>query len=177
MNIVVGVSGGIAAYKTCAAVSRLVGAGHAVRVTMTHWATKFVGPDTFRSLTGQYVATRLFDPRCPWSNEHIGLADWADRLVIAPATADILGKLAHGVTDDIVTCAVYATKAPVTLAPAMNDNMFAHPIVQRNIEILKEIGYRIVDPGTGRLACGREGKGRMAEAEEIVAAVLNETED
>ena len=171
MNIVVGVTGGIAAYKTAHLVSKLCQSDHAVRVIMTRSATKFVGPDTFRSLSGQYVATQLFDSHAPWTNEHIALADWADLIVIAPATADILGKLAHGITDDIVTCTTYATAAPVVLAPAMNTRMWTHPIVQENTEKLKSIGYTVIEPGTGRLACGHEGQGRMAEPEEIFEVV------
>ncbi len=171
MKLVVGVTGGIAAYKAADLVSKLCRKGHEVRVMMTRRAVKCVGPDTFRSLTGQYVSTRLFDPRCPWSNEHISLADWAEMIVIAPATADIIGKLAHGITDCLVTCTIYAATVPVVLAPAMNTAMWNHPVVQENTAKLRTIGYTVIEPGTGRLACGHEGKGRMAEPQEIFKIV------
>ncbi len=171
MKIAVGVTGGIAAFKTATVVSSLVKSGHDVRVMMTESALQFVGEVTFRSLSGNPVVTRMFDPHSPYTWEHISLAQWADVVLVAPATANCLGKLASGLTDDIITCTIYACDCPVVLCPAMNTRMWEHPVVQDNARRLRELGYHQVGPAEGRMACGTVGAGRMSEPEEIVEAV------
>jgi phosphopantothenoylcysteine decarboxylase/phosphopantothenate--cysteine ligase len=176
----VGVSGGIAAYKAAELVRALQRQALEVHVVMTAAAGKFVQPLTFAALTGHKVVTSLWDE---WESgdastgqsgiEHIGEAQWADALVVAPATANILAKFAHGIADDFLTTLYLATTAPVLVAPAMNVNMWEHPATQANLELLRERGVRIVEPGTGELACGMVGAGRMAEPEAIADAVLS----
>jgi len=178
MRITVGVSGGIAAYKAAELVRTLQRQGLEVHVVMTEAATKFVQPLTFAALTGHKVITGLWDESgtaegaYDSSIEHIGEAQWADALVVAPATANILAKFAHGIADDFLTTLYLATTAPVLVAPAMNVNMWEHPATKANLEILRQRGVRVVDPGTGELACGMVGAGRMAEPESIADAVL-----
>ena len=180
MRVTVGVSGGIAAYKAAELVRALQRQALEVHVVMTAAACKFVQPLTFASLTGHKVITSLWDDltdgsgEAPEQNgiEHIGEAQWADALVVAPATANILAKFAHGIADDFLTTMYLATTAPVLVAPAMNVNMWNHPATQANLETLRQRGVRVVEPGMGDLACGMVGVGRMAEPDAIADAVL-----
>ena len=170
-EIVVGISGGIAAYKTADLVSRIVQAGAAVTVVMTEAATRFVGPLTFQTLSGRPVYTGLWDSPEGFRSEHVALADRADLVVVAPATADCLGKLAHGIADDLLSTFLLAIDVPLLVAPAMNARMWAHPAVAANLETLRSRGVRIIGPDEGRLACGAVGKGRMAEPPVILAEI------
>ncbi|MED4581796.1 bifunctional phosphopantothenoylcysteine decarboxylase/phosphopantothenate--cysteine ligase CoaBC [Brevibacillus choshinensis] len=172
-RIVLGVSGGIAAYKAAALTSKLTQAGAIVNVVMTNNALQFVQPATFQALSHQPVHTNTFQEPDPHVISHIDLADKADLVLVAPATANIIGKMANGIADDMLTTTLLATKAPVMVAPAMNVNMYDHPAVRANMERLAEYGYRFVEPGVGLLACGWIGKGRLAEPEEIVEAVAS----
>jgi phosphopantothenoylcysteine decarboxylase/phosphopantothenate--cysteine ligase len=169
-KIVVGVTGGIAAYKAAALVSRLTQRGADVRVIMTESAVKFVAPLTFQTLSRNPVYTDIFDERDPAVVSHIDLADHADLFIVAPATANIIAKMAHGLADDMLSTTLLATTAPILVAPAMNVHMYAHPAVQANLRLLAERGVRFVEPGTGQLACGYVGKGRLAEPETIADA-------
>jgi phosphopantothenoylcysteine decarboxylase/phosphopantothenate--cysteine ligase len=162
-NIVLGVSGGIAAYKACELTSRLKKTNANVDVIMTKSAAEFVTPLTFQSLSLNQVVTDMFDKPKHWEIEHISLAKKADIFVIAPATANVIGKLANGIADDMLTTTAMATKAIKLIAPAMNTNMYENSVVQRNMQALKEMGYHFIEPGEGRLACGDVGKGKMAE--------------
>ncbi|MGL4912904.1 MAG: bifunctional phosphopantothenoylcysteine decarboxylase/phosphopantothenate--cysteine ligase CoaBC [Romboutsia sp.] len=170
-TVVIGVSGGIAVYKTLDVISRLRKLGVNVNVIMTKSATKFVTPLSFQSLSQNYVVCDMFEDPKTWDVEHISLAKRADVFLIAPATANVIGKMAHGIADDMLTTTVMATKGKVLIAPAMNTNMYENPIVQRNISILKELGYNFVEPESGRLACGDTGKGKLATPETIVEEV------
>ena len=170
-RIVLGVSGGIAAYKAAALTSKLTQAGATVHVIMTKHVVEFVQPLTFQALSHQPVHTDVFAEPDPHVISHIELADRADLILVAPATANVIAKMAHGLADDMLTTTVLATKAPVLVAPAMNVNMYDHPATQANMRQLAEYGYRFIEPGEGLLACGWVGKGRLAEPEEIVAAV------
>ena len=170
-TIAVGVTGGIAAYKAAELVRLLVKDGAFVRVIMTKNAQEFITPLTLQTLSGNPVATETFNLTQESEIGHIRLADTADLIVIAPASADVIGKLAHGIADDLLTTVLLATMAPVLVAPAMNVHMYAHPAVQENIRILGQRGYRFVEPGEGFLACGYEGKGRLADPEDIVEEV------
>jgi len=169
--IVLGVTGGIGAYKAVEVCRGLQKRGHDVVAVMTRSATRFVGPVTFEAITRHPVVTSQWTPGANADIEHIALADSADLLLVAPCTANVIGKFANGIADDFLTSLYLATKAPVLLAPAMNTNMLAHPAVQRNLETLSMRGVRFVEPGEGYLACGWIGKGRLAEPDEIVAAV------
>ncbi len=173
-NILVGVTGGIAAYKAAELVSLLGKQGHAVRCVMTQAAQQFITPLTLQTLSGNPVYTDGFSltENPEWQVEHIGLARWADCMLIVPATADFIGKVAHGLADDLLSTCVMATTAPVFFAPAMNDQMYANALVQRNIQILRDAGYRFVEPVEGHLACGASGKGKMASPQ-VIAAVLD----
>ncbi|MDA8234093.1 MAG: bifunctional phosphopantothenoylcysteine decarboxylase/phosphopantothenate--cysteine ligase CoaBC [Clostridia bacterium] len=178
--IVVGVSGGIAAYKAAEVVSRLVKLGAEVHVIMTESAQKFIAPLTFQTLSRQRVVTCMWDEPKEWEVQHVALADKADAFLIAPATANIIGKIANGIADDMLSTTVMATSAPVIMAPAMNVHMYANPVVQDNIGKLARLGVHFVEPGVGLLACGYSGKGRLAEVEEIinkVVAVVNSCQD
>lgn len=170
-RIVLGVCGGIAAYKAAALTSKLTQAGAQVHVILTENAMNFVQPVTFQALSHQPVYTDTFSEPDPHVISHIDLADKADLVLIAPATANVIGKIANGIADDMLTTTLLATKAPVMIAPAMNVNMYEHPAVAANMEKLASFGYRFVEPGVGLLACGWVGKGRLAEPEEIVEAV------
>ena len=170
-RILHGVTGSIAAYKAADLVSRLTQRGHEVHVVMTRAATELVKPRTFSALSRTPVHTDLWDPAENRLTEHISLAELPEIVVVAPATANTIGKAANGIADEILTTTLLAVTVPVLIAPAMNVHMYEHPIVQRNIGILKDIGYRFVEPGEGYLACGDTGKGRMAEPEEIVTAI------
>ena len=165
------VCGGIAAYKVCEVVSKLVQRGAGVTVAMTRSSKKFVGPTTFQALTGRRVLTNLWSAADPDDVQHIALTAAADLMLIAPATANIIGKIAAGIADDVVTTLVISAASPVVLAPAMNDRMWANPIVQQNVAALKQHGYSIVGPGEGWLACRSIGPGRMAEAAEILETI------
>jgi len=169
--VAVGVCGGIGAYKAVEVVRGLQKRGHDVVAVMTRAATKFVGPLTFEAITKRPVALDQFAQGTNVEIEHIALASSIDLLVVAPATADIIGKFANGIADDFLSTMYLATKAPVLMAPSMNVNMFAHPAVRRNLETLTAHGVRFVEPGEGYLACGWIGKGRLAEPDEIVSAV------
>jgi phosphopantothenoylcysteine decarboxylase / phosphopantothenate---cysteine ligase len=171
-KIVLGVSGGIASYKACELVSRLKKLDAEVHVIMTDSAAKFVTPLTFQSLTLNQVSVDMFEAPKYWEIEHISLAKLADVFVIAPATANIIGKLANGIADDMLSTTAMATKAQVILAPAMNTNMYDNPVVQRNIKLLKELGYGFIEPEEGRLACGDVGKGKMADPAVIERAII-----
>jgi phosphopantothenoylcysteine decarboxylase/phosphopantothenate--cysteine ligase len=170
-TVVLGVTGGIAAYKAADLASRLVQAGMIVKTVMTYSATEFVTPLTFRSLTGQPVVTEMFDLESEYNVEHVALAEAADVVVIAPATANIIAKIACGIADDSLTCTVLATEATVIIAPSMNDNMYKNTVTQENIEKLKKRGFVIVEPEYGRLASGKIGQGRLAEISKIIEAV------
>jgi phosphopantothenoylcysteine decarboxylase/phosphopantothenate--cysteine ligase len=167
-----GVTGGIGAYKAVEVCRGLQKSGHDVVVTMTRSATRFVGPLTFEAITRHPVLTSQWEPGANAEIEHIALADRLDLLLVAPCTANVLGKFAHGIADDFLTSLYLATKAPVLLAPAMNSNMLAHPAVQTNLQTLADRGVSVVEPGDGYLACGWIGRGRLAEPSEIVAAAL-----
>ncbi|RKN86628.1 bifunctional phosphopantothenoylcysteine decarboxylase/phosphopantothenate--cysteine ligase CoaBC [Paenibacillus ginsengarvi] len=170
-TIVLGVTGGIACYKAAALCSKLTQAGADVRVIMTVSATKFVAPLTFQTLSRHDVAIDTFDEKDASVVSHINLADSADLVVIAPATANIIAKLAHGIADDMLSTTLLATEAPIFIAPAMNVHMYAHPAVADNMRLLRERGVQFIEPGVGQLACGYVGKGRLAEPEEIAAEI------
>lgn len=167
-KILLGITGSIAAYKACEAISLFRKKGFSVKCAMTPNAAHFVTPLVLETLTGEKVADSMF--RLPDNREpfHISLAEWADIVVIAPATADIIGKVAAGIWDDILACTICATTSPVLFAPAMNDKMYANPIVQDKIAYLKSKGYLFVGPVEGHLACGRTGIGHLAPVEDIV---------
>ena len=165
------VTGGIAAYKSCFLARLLVQAGFSVKVAMTEAATRFVTPMTFQVLTGHPVATDLWGERQSDALDHVEYARWADLVVVAPATADIMAKAAHGIADEIVSTMLLAFPGPVLMAPAMNDNMWRHPASVANREILAARGVHSVGPGSGWLACGTVDEGRMSEPEEILTAV------
>ncbi len=166
-KILLGVTGGIAAYKAVELASNLTKAGAAVKVIMTDSAREFVSPLTFRSITGQSVTIRLFNSEAPI--EHISLAEWCDLLVVAPATANIIGKIASGIADDLLSTTIMACTSPVLVVPAMNSNMWDNPIVQENLNHICRNDYLIMPPDMGRLACGYEGKGRFPEVTEIAS--------
>lgn len=171
-TVVIGVSGGIAVYKVCDVVSRLKKLNANVHVIMTKSATEFVTPLTFQSLSQNYVVKDMFEEPKTWDVEHISLAKKADVFLIAPATANVIGKVANGICDDMLTTTVMATTGKILIAPAMNTNMYKNPILQRNINTLKELDYNFVDPESGRLACGDIGEGKLASPEVIVDAVI-----
>jgi phosphopantothenoylcysteine decarboxylase/phosphopantothenate--cysteine ligase len=168
--VALGVTGGIGAYKAVEVARGLQKRGHDVAAIMTATATKFVGPVTFEAITRRAVITDQFEPGANSDIEHIALASTIDLLLVAPATANILGKFANGIADDFLSTLFIATRAPVLVAPAMNTQMFAHDAVRANLDTLTRRGVRFVEPGEGYLACGWIGKGRLAEPDEIVAA-------
>ncbi|QAV26427.1 bifunctional phosphopantothenoylcysteine decarboxylase/phosphopantothenate--cysteine ligase CoaBC [Neobacillus thermocopriae] len=167
-NILLCVTGGIAVYKAAALTSKLVQAGANVKVVMTEAACQFVTPLTFQALSKNEVYIDTFDEKKPHVIAHIDLADWAHVVLVAPATANTIAKLAHGLADNMVTTILLATKAPVWIAPAMNVHMYEHPAVQQNMRTLQSFGYRFIEPAEGMLACGYVGKGRLEEPETIV---------
>lgn len=169
------VCGGIAAYKAADLVRRLREAGATVQVAMTENAQRFVGAQTFQALSGLPVRTSLWDAAAEQAMGHLELARWADAVVIAPATANTLARLAHGFADDLVTTLCLATTAPITVAPAMNHRMWLHPATQANVALLRERGVRFVGPADGPLAEGESGPGRMSEPLDIVAALSGAT--
>jgi phosphopantothenoylcysteine decarboxylase / phosphopantothenate---cysteine ligase len=179
MRVAVGVAGGIAAYKAAELVRVLQERDFDVQVVMTRAAREFVTPLTFAALSGHKVITEMFgepgaEPNLESAIEHIAVAQAIDALVIAPATANVLAKIAHGEADDFLTTLCLATKAPIVLAPAMNVNMWENPATQENLKTLRERGFRIVEPGEGYLACGMTGHGRLAEVEDIARAVFDD---
>jgi phosphopantothenoylcysteine decarboxylase/phosphopantothenate--cysteine ligase len=170
-ELVIGVTGGIAAYKSAMLVSKLVQAGAGVTVVMTTAAERFVGRATFAALAGRPVATEVFDERANPLGAHIELAERADLLCVAPATANFLAKAAHGLADDLLSTLYLAFDGPVLLAPAMNSTMWASRAVQRNVQTLRNDGVVLVDPEDGWLSCRTKGPGRMAEPERILTAI------
>lgn len=170
-EVLLGVSGGIAAYKAADLTSKLVQAGARVTVVLTPAATKFIGATTFEALTGRRVLVGMFDSQEHFIGEHIGLARRADAFVIAPATADMLAKLAHGQADDLVSTLGLSVTCPRLVAPAMNNEMWTKPPVQRNVDQLRHDGWEIIDPASGWLSCGSIGPGRMAEPVDILARI------
>lgn len=170
-KILVGITGGIAAYKAADLVSRLRKQGAIVYVAMTKGATEFIAPLTLRTLSGNPVYIEMFEEPKVWNVEHISLAENVDLAVVAPATANILAKMAAGIADDFLSTVLLATKAPIFVAPAMNHNMFHHPATQENLQVLKERSVEIIGPGTGFQACGTPGDGRMSEPQEIIEAL------
>jgi len=172
LNILLGVTGGIAAYKAVDLAGKLTTAGANVRTAMTASACQLVGPKSFEAVTGSPVFTSLWSDPQGHQMSHIALADWAQIVVIAPATANIIAKAANGICDDLlstVLCTCWAT--PTLFAPAMNTRMWENPATQRNVQTLRATGIRMVGPASGRLACGTEGVGRMAEPQDILAAI------
>lgn len=173
-EIILGVTGSIAAYKSVDLVSRLKEKGVKVTVVMTAEATRFITPLSLETISQNKVYTSLFSEHREWNPAHISLSGKADLILIAPATANIIGKLSSGLADDILTTTVMAAKVPVIIAPAMNANMFDNPILQENLERLKKgLGYRVVEPEYGLLACGERGKGRLANTDTILKAMEN----
>ncbi|MBN1958914.1 MAG: bifunctional phosphopantothenoylcysteine decarboxylase/phosphopantothenate--cysteine ligase CoaBC, partial [Desulfuromonadales bacterium] len=170
-TIILGVSGGIAAYKAVELLRLMTKAGADVHVIMTRNAQEFVTPLTFQTLSGNPVNTELFNLYQEQEIGHISLADRADLFVLAPATANLVGKIAQGLADDLLTTSVMATKAPVLIVPAMNTNMYENPIYRRNEKYLAEHGYQVMEPASGFLACGWEGKGKLPDPEVIMTAV------
>lgn len=173
-HIIVGVSAGIAAYKAIEVVSRLRKAGAEVKVVMTEHATHIATPLTFGEISGHPVAIDMWEEIHNWNVEHIALATWADAYLVVPATANIIGKINAGIADDMLTTTIMATPAPKFLCPAMNSEMYKNPIVQRNLEDLRLLGYHIMEPTSGWLACGVTGVGRLPEPEAIVEWLTNE---
>jgi len=170
-HVFLGVTGSIAAYKAAELCSRLRGRGHEITVALTENAQRFVGAATFQALSGRQVLTDLFVETDRYNPLHVSISEWADLIVIAPATAATIGKLAAGILDDVITCVTFASRAPVLIAPAMNDLMYAHPVVAENIEKLRNVGYEFAEPEEGRLASGKIGKGRLARIETILERV------
>jgi len=179
-TVVLGVCGGIAAFRACDLASKLRQAGVEVTVVMTAAAQQFVTPLTFQSLTHRPVITSLFEPAEEWEIEHISVAQKASLAVIAPATANIIGKIAAGIADDFLTTFVLATRAPILVCPAMNCDMYANPVVQQNLDRLKKRGFHIVEPEEGMLACGDVGRGRLASVDTIferIHSILSAPQD
>lgn len=170
-KVLVGVSGGIAAYKACDLVSKLTQQGADVRVMLTENATKFVSPLTFQALSRNPVYIDTFLEQDPKKIAHIDVADWADIAIIAPATANTIGKIAHGIGDDMLSTTLLATRAETYIAPAMNVNMYNNPAVIRNMKQLEKWGYHFIEPGAGYLACGYVGKGRLEEPQTIIDTI------
>lgn len=172
-TIIVGVTGGIAAYKACDVVSKLKKLNANIHVIMTESACEFVQPMTFQTLSNNFVINDMFKEPKTWEVEHIELAKKADAFLIVPATANFIGKLAAGIADDMLTTTVMATRAPVIIAPAMNTNMYTNRIVQANMDKLGDLGYRFIDPSSGRLACGDIGAGKLADVDDILAFIVD----
>ena len=171
-TILLGVTGGIAAYKSASLASRLVKAGAEVRVIMTEHATNFINPITFETLTGHKCITDTFDRNFEFQVEHVSLAKKADVIMVAPATANVIAKLAHGLADDMLTTTILASHAPKLIAPAMNTGMYENPVTQDNLALLKKYGMDVIEPAAGHLACGDEGKGKMPEPEILYEHIL-----
>ena len=172
-TILLGVTGGIAAYKAAALASALIKLHANVEVIMTQHATEFITPLTFEQLTGHRTMVDTFDRNFTHQVEHISLAERADLVIVAPATANVCAKLAHGLADDMLTTTILACKCPKLIAPAMNTNMYENPVTQDNLSILRRYGWEVMEPASGRLACGAVGKGKMPEPETIVEHILH----
>ena len=172
-EIIVAVCGGIAAYKVADVVSKLVQTGAGVSVVMTPDAQRFVTPLTFEALSGRKVRTSIFDQADPGDTQHIGLTERADLMLVAPATANLIAKVAHGFTDDLVALMISAAACPVVFAPSMNHRMWDHPVAQENVAKLKSIGYRFIGPESGWLACRNVGAGRLSEPQKIIDEVVH----
>lgn len=170
-EVVLGVTGSIAIYKACDLVRLLKAKNYNVSVVMTEEAEAFISPMLFQSLSGNKVYTGLFDLPQTWSVEHVGLAEKAELVLVAPATANIIAKLAYGICDDLLSCVVLATKAKVLIAPAMNENMYLNKITQENIKKLKARNLKFIEPRAGKLACDKIGVGCLAEVEKIAKEV------
>ena len=173
-TVLLGVTGGIAAYKAAALASALVKLRAAVEVIMTRNATQFIAPLTFEQLTGNRVMVDTFDRNFVHQGEHISLAQRTDLVIVAPATANVCAKLAHGLADDMLTTTVLACKCPKLIAPAMNTNMYENPVTQDNLELLRRYGWQVIAPASGRLACGAVGAGKLPEPEELVQYILRQ---
>lgn len=173
MNIVLGITAGIAAYKTPSLVRTLVKQSATVQVVMTRGASEFVSPLTLQTVSGQQVRTALYDVEAESAMSHIELARWADHILIAPATAHLLAQLAQGLAPDLLTTLCLATRAPLSVAPAMNQQMWAHPATQSNCEVLRQRGVRFIGPAEGAQACGDQGLGRMVEPEDIAVQIMS----
>ena len=171
-TVLLGMTGGIAAYKAAALASALVKQHAAVEVVMTENATQFVTPLTFEQLTGRRTMVNTFDRNFSHQVEHISLAERTDLVIIAPATANVCAKLAHGLADDMLTTSVLACRCPKLIAPAMNTNMYENPVTQDNLAILRRYGWDVIEPASGRLACGAVGKGKMPEPEDLLQHIL-----
>jgi len=170
-HILLGVSAGISSYKSADLASKLTQRGDEVRTILTPHALKFVTPLTFQAVTRQPVYVDSFEDDPSYKPEHISLSEWPDLVVVAPATADFIGRVAAGLGDNLLALTVLACSKPVLFAPAMNDRMWANPIVADNVKRLRSVGYRVLDPAEGHLACGSHGPGRLPEVEEIIAAI------
>ena len=170
-NIILGVTASIAIYRACDIIRRLKEQGFSISVVMTKESEELIRPVVFQGLSGNKVYRGLFDTPETWEIEHISLAKQAGLILVAPATANIIAKIAMGICDDLLSCAILATKAPVLIAPAMNENMYKNKITQENIAKLKKLGYIFIGPKEGKLACGDVGIGCLAEVEEIIKEV------
>lgn len=170
-NIILGVAASIAIYKACEIVRRLQDQSFSVTVVMTEEAKELIRPAVFQSLSGNRVYSSLFGDTDAWEIEHVSLAEGSDLILVAPATANIIGKISSGICDDLLTCLICAAQAPVVICPAMNEHMYRNEIVQENVRKLKSHGYKIIEPIKGRLACGKVGVGCLAEVETIVREV------
>lgn len=172
LNILLGVSGGIAAYKAVELASKLTAVGAKVNTVMTENACRLIAPKSFEAVTNSAVFTSLWERGEKYKIDHVNLADWADVVVVAPATANIIGKIANGICDDLLSTTLCAASAKLTLlAPAMNTNMWTNVAVQRNVKMVKEMGFQLIGPEEGLLACGVEGIGRMSEPQDILGAL------
>jgi phosphopantothenoylcysteine decarboxylase/phosphopantothenate--cysteine ligase len=172
VNILLGVSGGVAAYKAVDLAGKLSAVGAKVGTIMTANACQFIGPKSFEAVTRSAVFTSLWAGPEEFKGDHIGLLDWADIVVVAPATANIIGKIANGICDDLLSTTICVCWGkPILIAPAMNENMWKNPAVQRNVKTIKEMGFKLIGPEKGRLACGTEGIGRMSEPQDILKAI------
>ncbi len=170
-HIVLGVTGSIAAYKAAELVRLIKTSGNEVSVIMTDAATKFIGPLTFKTLSQNDVALEMFDESLVWDPAHIKMADKADIIVVAPCTANVLAKVAHGIADDLLSATLLATTVPVLIAPAMNDRMWENAATQANVETVRQRGIEVMETGEGDLACGYRDSGRMPEPEQIMALI------
>lgn len=171
-NVVLGVTGSIAAYKIANLASALVKLHADVTVIMTKNATNFINPITFETLTGNKCLVDTFDRNFQYSVEHVSLAKRTDLFLVAPASANVIGKMAHGIADDMLTTTILACKCPKLVSPAMNTNMYENPIVQDNLKTLERYGFEVIDPACGYLACGDTGAGKMPEPETLLAYIL-----
>ncbi len=177
MKILLGVTGSIAVYKAAELVRLLQKRDCDVQVVMTRAATEFVSELTFRSLSRNPVHIEMFPQTDAWRPDHISLGEWPDVFVVAPCTANVIAKFAHGIADDLLSCTALGMQAPLVVAPAMNDRMWAHPATQANVACLKQRGATFVDVGTGDLACGYQAQGRLADLDQIVDTIMRVAEE